>query len=52
MFASSGTFILFNSPSLGNELIANIAEVVVVKGTISGPDLANLKAYSIAKWGL
>jgi hypothetical protein len=51
-FAASGQFTLFNATNFGNELVGDIAEIVVVKGAMSSTDRSNMAAYSLAKWGV
>jgi hypothetical protein len=51
-FAASGLFTAMNATTFGNQLQGYIAEIVVVKGAMSAGDIANLKTYSLAKWGV
>lgn len=51
-FAASGTFTLFDKDPIGNALTGSIAAFVVVKGVISGPDMASLESYWFAKWAV
>lgn len=53
-FASSGQFTIFNATNFGNATTGDIAEIVVVKGALTGTDRSNLAAYSSAptRWGV